>query len=107
MVTHPDQQRAFAEAVVRQLRNAGFTALWAGGCVRDLLLGKPPKDYDVATDARPEQVRAVFGNRRTLSVGESFGVIVVLAPDRDAGQIEVATFRTDGQYSDEIGRAHV
>ncbi len=100
MVTHPDQQRAFAEAVVRQLRNAGFTALWAGGCVRDLLLGKPPKDYDVATDARPEQVRAVFGNRRTLSVGESFGVIVVLAPDRDAGQIEVATFRTDGQYSD-------
>lgn len=100
MVTHPDQQRAFAETVVRQLRDAGFTALWAGGCVRDLLLGKTPKDYDVATDARPEQVRAVFGNRRTLSVGESFGVIVVLAPDRDAGQIEVATFRTDGDYSD-------
>lgn len=96
----PEQQRAFAESVVRTLREAGFTALWAGGCVRDLLLGKTPKDYDVATDARPQQVRQLFGQRNTLSVGESFGVIVVLSPQRDSGQIEVATFRTDGDYSD-------
>ncbi len=96
----PDPQRAFAESVVRQLKDAGFIALWAGGCVRDHLLGKTPKDYDVATSARPEQVREVFGNRRTLSVGESFGVIVVLPPQREAGQVEVATFRTDGCYVD-------
>tara|TARA_R110002072_G_scaffold155657_2_gene306066 strand:- start:115563 stop:116840 length:1278 start_codon:yes stop_codon:yes gene_type:complete len=91
--------REFAEQVVRQLTDAGFTALWAGGCVRDLLVGRQPKDYDVATNARPEQVRDVFGKRRTLSVGESFGVIVVLGP-KSAGQVEVATFRTDGCYVD-------
>ena len=62
-------QREFAEQVVRQLTDAGFTALWAGGCVRDLLVGREPKDYDVATNARPEQVRDVFVKRRTLSVG--------------------------------------
>ena len=92
-------QREFAEQVVRQLVDAGYTALWAGGCVRDLLVGREPKDYDVATSARPEQVREVFGKRRTLSVGESFGVIVVLGP-KSAGQVEVATFRTDGNYLD-------
>lgn len=92
-------QRDFAEQVVRQLTDAGYTALWAGGCVRDLLIGREPKDYDVATSARPEQVRDVFGKRKTLSVGESFGVIVVLGP-KSAGQVEVATFRTDGNYLD-------
>lgn len=95
-----DPQREFAEAVVAQLKSAGFTALWAGGCVRDHLLGKTPKDFDVATDARPEQVREVFGQRRTLAVGEAFGVIVVLGPNKAAGQIEVATFRSDGAYID-------
>ena len=92
-------QREFAEQIVQQLADAGYTALWAGGCVRDLLVGREPKDYDVATSARPEQVREVFGKRRTLSVGESFGVIVVLGP-KSAGQVEVATFRTDGCYVD-------
>jgi poly(A) polymerase len=95
-----DQPRDFAEVVVRTLRDAGFTALWAGGCVRDFLLDRTPKDYDVATDARPEQVRDLFGHRRTLAVGESFGVIIVLGPRRSAGQVEVATFRNDGQYVD-------
>lgn len=82
-----------------KLTDAGFTALWAGGCVRDYILGKTPKDYDVATDAIPDQVREVFGRRRTLSVGESFGVIIVRGP-REAGQVEVATFRNDGTYLD-------
>jgi poly(A) polymerase len=94
-----DASRAFAVDVVQSLKNAGFIALWAGGCVRDSLLGRTPKDYDVATDATPEQVRDVFGKRRTLGIGESFGVIVVLGP-KDAEQIEVATFRTDGLYLD-------
>lgn len=90
----------FALEVVRKLRVAGFEALWAGGCVRDLLLGHEPADYDVATSARPEQVREVFGRRRTLPVGISFGVVLVRAADRQGGQVEVATFRTDAHYSD-------
>lgn len=92
-------QREFAVEVVRKLRDAGHQALWAGGCVRDALLGHAPKDYDVATSALPDQVRAVFGKRRTLAIGAAFGVITVLGPKR-AGQIEVATFRTDANYAD-------
>lgn len=92
--------REFAISVVEQLRAAGFEALWAGGCVRDLLLGNPPADYDVATSATPTQVRSLFGNRRTVAVGAAFGVIIVLPKRTDAQQIEVATFRTDAGYSD-------
>jgi tRNA nucleotidyltransferase/poly(A) polymerase len=92
-------QREFAIEVVRKLRAAGHTALFAGGCVRDLLLGRPAKDYDVATTARPEQVRELFGHKRTLPVGASFGVIIVMGP-REAGHVEVATFRTEGPYHD-------
>src|SRR5438270_455336 len=60
-------KREFAIEIVQRLRGAGFEALWAGGCVRDQLLGLEPKDYDVATSARPEQVRQLF--RRTVEVG--------------------------------------
>ncbi|MCI0332499.1 MAG: CCA tRNA nucleotidyltransferase [Planctomycetes bacterium] len=92
-------QRAFALEIVQKLRAAGFEALWAGGCVRDELLGLAPKDYDVATSATPDQIRDLFGRRRTLPIGAAFGVVTVLGP-RAAGQIEVATFRTDAAYSD-------
>ncbi len=95
----PEKQREFAVDVVRKLRTAGFVAYWAGGCVRDQLLGRVPKDYDVATDATPPQIRNLFGHRRTLAVGAAFGVITVLGPPA-AGQIEVATFRRDAPYSD-------
>jgi len=91
--------RRFAVEVVRTLRAAGFEALWAGGCVRDQLLGLTPKDYDVATSAHPEQIRDLFGRRRTLEIGAAFGVVTVLGP-KEAGQIEVATFRSDGAYLD-------
>lgn len=93
-------ERAFAIDVVRTLQGAGFQALWAGGCVRDELLGMVPKDYDVATDARPEQVQRLF--RRTVAVGASFGVIEVLGPRHggDFLKVEVATFRSDVSYSD-------
>jgi tRNA nucleotidyltransferase/poly(A) polymerase len=94
-MTHRD----FALEIVRRLRDAGYEALWAGGCVRDQLLGLEPKDYDVATSATPEQIREVFGRRRTLPIGAAFGVITVLGR-RSAGQIEVATFRTDAAYTD-------
>ncbi len=92
--------RDFALEIVRCLREAGYQALWAGGCVRDELLGLAPTDYDVATDARPEEVRRLF--RRTVAVGMSFGVIEVLGPRTETGtlQIEVATFRSDVSYSD-------
>ena len=95
----PEKQREFAVEVVEQLRARGFTAYWAGGCVRDQLLGRTPKDYDVATNATPMQIRDVLRRRRTLSMGAAFGVITVLGP-RGAGQIEVATFRQDAAYSD-------
>jgi len=98
-MTDPEQSRRFAIRVVEKLRDAGFQAYWAGGCVRDQLLGRTPKDYDVATNAAPAEIREVFGRRRTLAIGEAFGVIVVLGP-KAAGQIEVATFRRDAQYSD-------
>ena len=92
--------------VVRKLRDAGFQALWAGGCVRDLLLHKEPKDFDVATNALPEEVRTLFGKKRTLAVGASFGVIIVRGhrPDCD---VEVATFRSEGPYLDGRRPEHV
>jgi len=95
----PERQRHFAVDVVRRLRTAGFEAYWAGGCVRDELLGRRPKDFDVATNATPPEIRALFGQRRTLPLGAAFGVITVLGP-RSAGTIEVATFRRDSGYSD-------
>ncbi len=91
--------RELALEIVQRLQTAGHQALLAGGCVRDLLLGIEPDDYDVATSARPEQVQELFGRRRTLAIGAAFGVIAVLGADRRR-QVEVATFRTDGGYSD-------
>jgi poly(A) polymerase len=84
-----------ARSVVERLRFHGVEALYAGGCVRDRLLGVTPHDYDVATSARPEQVEALFP--RTVPVGAQFGVILVL---QDGEEIQVATFRGDGAYQD-------
>ena len=95
----PAAARDFAAGVVRRLRDAGHETYWAGGCVRDELLGRMPADYDVATAATPEQVRAIFGRGRTLAIGASFGVITVLGP-KPAGQVEVATFRADAADTD-------
>jgi poly(A) polymerase len=94
-------ERDFAIDVVQTLQKAGYRALWAGGCVRDELLGLHPADYDVATDARPEQVMKLF--RRSIAVGAAFGVIEVIGPrgpHRQHLTVEVATFRSDGTYSD-------
>ena len=77
--------RQFALDVVSRLREAGYMAYWAGGCVRDLLLGKTPKDYDVATNARPEQVRDLFGHRHSRAVGACFGVILLHGPGAAGG----------------------
>lgn len=95
----PSNQQEFAHEIVVRLRGVGYEALWAGGCVRDRLLGLVPKDFDVATSATPDEIRTLFGRRRTLPIGAAFGVITVLGP-RAAGQIDVATFRSDASYSD-------
>ena len=76
MTLSPDL-RDGAVDVVGALRDAGHIAYFAGGCVRDELLGLVPKDYDIATDAHPDVVRQVFGARRTQAVGAAFGVILV------------------------------
>ena len=92
-------RREFATEVVRRLRGAGHQALWAGGCVRDLLLGQAPSDYDVATSATPAQVMNLF-RYRTIPVGAVFGVVRVRSPQANGGEVEVATFRSDGAYVD-------
>lgn len=81
--------------ILRRLRSNGFEALLAGGCVRDMLLGRRAKDYDVATNAQPKEVTDLF--KRTLNVGAKFGVIIVLIENQ---QVEVATFRTETDYVD-------
>lgn len=84
-----------AVEIVQELTRSGHQALLAGGCVRDLLLGLTPEDYDVATDADPDRICALF--RATRRVGAQFGVVLVRRRGR---WVEVATFRTDGNYED-------
>ncbi|MGA2336879.1 MAG: CCA tRNA nucleotidyltransferase [Terriglobales bacterium] len=105
----PNAKQHAAE-IVRALRERGHQAFFAGGCVRDLLLGRDPADYDVATDATPQQVMQIFP--QTFAVGEQFGVVLVPADpsgptgiparqgERSKGAVEVATFRSDVGYSD-------
>ena len=86
---------AIAADIVRHLQVAGFAAFWVGGCVRDFLLGREPQDYDIATDARPEQIEKLF--TKTIPVGKKFGVMVVV---EDKQQFQVATFRAERDYQD-------
>lgn len=87
--------RELANSICDRLIASGFQALFAGGCVRDLLLGREPADYDVATDATPDHVMALFPE--SVAVGAKFGVILI---PHDADKVEVATFRSDVSYSD-------
>jgi poly(A) polymerase len=87
--------RELANSICETLRQRGYQALLCGGCVRDLILGREPADYDVTTDARPEQVMALFPE--SVAVGAQFGVVLI---PRDALKVEVATFRSDVGYSD-------
>lgn len=94
-----EARKDFAREVVERLRRAGYQALWAGGCVRDILLGRTPADYDVATSATPEQVMKSLPFR-AITVGISFGVVRVRHPRNGDVEVEVATFRSDGAYVD-------
>ncbi|HXB19808.1 MAG TPA: CCA tRNA nucleotidyltransferase, partial [Candidatus Solibacter sp.] len=93
-----------ATQIVQELRAAGYSAFLAGGCVRDLVLGREPADYDVATSATPQDVMRLFP--QTYAVGAQFGVVLVpvrrdtAEGEKDNYAIEVATFRSDGLYSD-------
>jgi len=100
----PNAKQHAAE-IVSTLRKQGHQAYFAGGCVRDLLLSREPADYDVATDATPQQVMQIFP--QTYAVGEQFGVVLVPdsdgatgVPARQGTTVEVATFRSDVGYSD-------
>jgi poly(A) polymerase len=110
------RSRELAQHICRRLREAGYQAYFVGGCVRDILLGREPADYDVSTDATPDQVQQLFP--RTLTVGAQFGVIIVIqdpgsddpaaiAPAQVPMQVEVATFRSDVGYSDGRHPDHV
>jgi len=90
-----DNAHSTAFEILRKIREAGFTAYFAGGAVRDKLTGRPPKDYDIATDALPDSIENFFP--KTVAVGKAFGVIVVV---QNGLETEVATFRTDVGYQD-------
>ncbi|MDP3980786.1 MAG: CCA tRNA nucleotidyltransferase [Chlamydiota bacterium] len=105
-----DQKKIYAERIVDRLRKHNFEAYFAGGCVRDMLMGKTPHDYDIATNAHPDSVISLF--KKTIPVGVQFGVVLVLMPEDDAhvneeidqqkkyDTFEVATFRSEGPYID-------
>jgi poly(A) polymerase len=106
--------RVFADQICATLRSKGFQAFLVGGCVRDILLGREPADYDVTTDALPDQVEELFPG--SLTVGAKFGVVIVPealpedvpgSPDAPRLQVEVATFRADMGYSDGRHPDHV
>ena len=87
--------RSIATDIVRRLQSAGFVAFWVGGCVRDFLLGREPGDYDITTNALPEQVEKLFP--RTVPVGRKFGVVLVV---ENHHEFQVATFRAESDYQD-------
>ncbi len=89
--------RSSALKILRTLRTHGFTALFAGGCVRDMLMGKDPGDYDIVTDAAPDQVRQIF--KRTVPVGIQFGIVIVVMKGK---KFEVAQFRNTTNPGDRL-----
>ncbi|MDP6925052.1 MAG: CCA tRNA nucleotidyltransferase [Candidatus Scalindua sp.] len=93
--SHKNLLRETAIGIVKRLKEKGFSALFAGGCVRDMLMGIVPDDYDIATDAQPDDIINIF--KRTVPIGLHFGVVLVMENDFE---FEVATFRSDGTYSD-------
>src|ERR1700730_8307719 len=101
------EPRVLAERICRTLQAAGHKAYFVGGCVRDILLGREPADYDVSTDATPDRVQQLLPH--SLAVGAQFGVILVQedSPDGERPQVEVATFRSDVGYSDGRHPDHV
>ncbi len=99
-LSEPKARLAFA--IAKTLSERGFTAYFAGGCVRDHLMGQGPRDFDIATTATPDEVEKIF--RKTIPVGKQFGVMIVVEGE---APFEVATFRCEGGYQDGRHPAHV
>lgn len=87
----------YVEILIDRLENAGYEGFLVGGSVRDMILGKVPKDYDITTNALPDQIEDIFSDFRTIDVGKKFGTIVV---SQKKGDIEITTFRKEGRYVD-------
>ncbi len=81
--------------IIKKIKAAGFKAYWAGGCVRDMLLGVEPKDFDIATSAKPQEIKEIL--KKTIPIGEQFGVVLA---EENGHHFEIATFRSDSGYSD-------
>ncbi len=97
----PQDVPSHIRELIRVLTAAGYEVWLVGGAVRDLCRGRPAKDFDLATSARPEEVRRVFGPKRTIPTGEKHGTMTVLADTPDGREpVEVTTFRGEGMYSD-------
>src|SRR5580658_3881806 len=90
-----DLSKVAAKKIAERLQKAGFAAFWVGGCVRDYQLGRERQDFDIATDAKPEQVEKLFS--KTIPVGKKFGVMIVV---ENGQQFQVATFRAEADYQD-------
>ncbi len=104
-VPRPDDVPSHIRQVIRALQGASYAAWLVGGAVRDLCRGKHPKDFDVATSATPDEMRKVFGPRKTIPTGEKHGTMTIMVDrpgDADAGRepVEVTTFRGEGSYTD-------
>ena len=99
---NPSEMKKFANGIITTLRCAGFLSYFAGGCVRDLVMKEKPKDYDIATTAKPEDIERLFP--KCVPVGKQFGVMIVVL---DHAHFEVATFRREGPYLDGRHPDHV
>jgi len=86
-----------AKQIIVRLGRAGHKTYLVGGCVRDMIMGKQPKDWDIVTSATPEQIKEICSDMRPLTVGESFGIVILIF---NGEQFDVATMRTDGHYAD-------
>ncbi len=95
-------QKDKAIGIVKRLRDEGYESYLAGGCVRDMLLGKTPQDYDISTNAKPDEIAKIFP--KTIPVGAQFGVLLVMI---ESEAFEVASFRHDGPYLDGRRPTHV
>jgi tRNA nucleotidyltransferase (CCA-adding enzyme) len=88
---------SYAETIINSLEKTGYNAFLVGGSIRDIIIGKEPSDYDIATDAKPDEIKEVFKEFKTIEVGEKFGTIIVV---QEEGVVEVTTFRREGEYKD-------
>ena len=87
----------YVELIIERLERKGYEAYLVGGSVRDMLLGKTPTDYDIATSASPDEIESIFSNFKTIDIGKKFGTIIV---SQEKGDVEITTFRKEGKYLD-------